>query len=193
MTVRFRSLKNPDARGESAPSGKSNYEITVMLIRALAWPAIVLLLLFIFRGPVKAIVGQLPSLMASSNSISIAGVSVQVDRKLRSQASADALASMGALSPEGVRSLMGLAEKTPIYKEEDWKDGRVEREYGEILRAGLAEAIPWGEERGLGPGAKGVRVAERGRRVQELAYLIIADFAGQLSAAARSAASPAKE
>jgi hypothetical protein len=49
------------------------------------------------------------------------------------------------------------------------------------------------DERGLGPGAKGVRVTERGRRVQELAYLIIADFAGQLSAAARSAASSPKE
>ena len=189
MTPRFPGAKGRKAPVQAASSTKSNYEITVLLVSALAWPAIVLLLLFIFREPVKAVVGQLPSLMASSNSISIAGVSVQVDRKLRSQASAEAMASMATLSAEGVRTLMDLAQKTPIYEGQEVKDGRVDREYGELLRAGLAEAIPWDQGR-LGPGAKGVRVTERGRRVQELAYLIIADFAGQISAAASGIASP---
>jgi len=191
MTPRFCSAKREKEPFQSAPSAKTNYEITVLLVSALAWPATVLLLLFIFREPVKAVVGQLPSLMASSNSISVAGVSVQVDRKLRSQASAEALASMSSLSAEGVRSLMDLAQKTPIYEAREFKGGRVEREYGELLRAGLAEAVPWDEGR-FGTGAKGIRVTERGRRVQELAYLIIADFAGQISAAGNAAGSTAQ-
>jgi|GEM_PF-6292768 hypothetical protein len=186
MTPRLRrsSQRTPEP-ARPAPT-KSSYEVTVMLVTALAWPAIVVLLLFIFRAPIQAVVAQLPSLMASSNTISVAGVSVQVDRKLRSQASAEALASMAALTGEGVRTLMMLEHKTPIYTAQDVRDGRIEQEYGELIRANLAEVIPWEGER-WGPGTKGVRVTDRGRRVQELALLIIADFAGQISAAASAA------
>lgn len=162
---------------------KSRYEITVTLVSALVWPTIVLLLLFLYRDPLHAIVNQLPSLMASSSAITVAGVSVQVDRRLRSQASAEALKSMSSLSPEGVRTLMDLTRGQPIYTVEDISSGRVDREYGELFSAGLAELKPWDETRS-GPGSKIVRVTERGRRTQELAYLIIADFAGQISAAA---------
>lgn len=156
MTSRLRrsSQRTPDP-ARPAPT-KSSYEVTVMLVTALAWPAIVVLLLFIFRAPIQAVVAQLPSLMASSNTISVAGVSVQVDRKLRSQASAEALASMAALTGEGVRTLMRLEHKTPIYTAQDVRDGRIVQEYGELIRAHLAEVIPWKGER-WGPGTKGVR------------------------------------
>jgi hypothetical protein len=86
---------------------------------------------------------------------------------------------------------MELERKTPIYTAQDFKDGRVEQEYGELLRVGLAETVPW-EEGGFGPGTKGIRVTERGRRIQELAYLIIADFAGQISSAASEGGSNVK-
>ena len=186
MTPRLRkSIQRTSESARPAPA-KSTYEVTVMLVTALVWPAIVLLLLFIFREPIRAVVAQLPSLMASSNTISVGGVSVQVDRKLRSQASAQALVSMAALSAEGVRTLMMLEHKTPIYTAQDVKDGRIEQEYGELVRASLAEVVPWEGDR-WGPGTKGVRVTDRGRRVQELALLIIADFAGQISAAASAA------
>jgi len=86
---------------------------------------------------------------------------------------------------------MDLSTKTPIYTAADIMGGRVEREYGELVRSGLAEMVPWDEGK-FGAGARGVRVTERGRRVQELAYLIIADFAGQIAAAAK-AAEPARK
>jgi hypothetical protein len=162
---------------------KSRYEITVSLISALAWPAIALFLLFLYREPLHAVAIQLPSLMANSNTITVAGVSVQVDRRLRSQASTEALKSMSSLSAEGVRTLMDLTRGQPIYTADDMRSGRVDREYGELFKAGQAELIPWDETK-FGAGAKSVRVTEQGRRTQELAFLIIADFAGQIAAAA---------
>jgi hypothetical protein len=115
-------------RVSEAESGKSRYEITVMLVRAIAWPVLVLFLLFLYRAPIGAIVTQLPALIASSSTISVAGVSVQVDRRLRSQASADALTSLSNLSAEGVRTFMDLGRGQPIYTAEDIRVGRVDRE-----------------------------------------------------------------
>ena len=172
--------------------GKSTYEITVMLVRALAWPLIVLFLLFTYRVPIRAIATQLPALIASSNAISVAGVSVQVDRRLRSQASTDALTSLSSLTADGLRTLMDLSRGQPIYTADDIRGGRVDREYGELLRSGLAELRATDEGR-FGPGSRMVHVTDRGRQTQELAFLIIADFAGQIAAAAKSAAdSPTK-
>jgi hypothetical protein len=167
--------------------GKSTYEITVMLIHAIAWPLIVLFLLFVYRQPIRSIATQLPSLIASSSTISVAGVSVQVDRRLRSQASTEALAGMAALSAEGMRTLMDLSRGQPIYTADDIRSGRVDHEYGELVKSGLAE-LQVADVGRFGDGAKMVHVTERGRQTQELAYLLIADFAGQIAAAAKSAA-----
>jgi hypothetical protein len=167
-------------------AGKSIYEITVMLITGIIWPVMLLGLLFLYREPIRAIAIQLPSLIASSSTISIAGVSVQVDRRLRSQASTDALAGLSALSSDGVRTVMYLSRAFPIYEAKDSvAGGRVDLENGELIKADLAKLEPADETR-FGHGARMVRVTERGRQTQELVFVIIADFAGQIVAAAKT-------
>jgi hypothetical protein len=143
----------PKPRDGDKEAAKSVYEITVMLIGSIIWPVMILGFLFVFREPIRAITAQLPALIASSSTISVAGVSVQVDRRLRSQASTEALAGLSGLSADGVRTLMMLTRGQPIYRGEDIAAGRADREYGELIKTGLAE-LQWADDKQFGPGSK---------------------------------------
>jgi len=54
------------------------FEHSVNLVKAVAWPTIVLLTLLIWRGPLTETIQQLPSIVSKSKKITLAGVVLEV-------------------------------------------------------------------------------------------------------------------
>jgi hypothetical protein len=122
---------------------KSRYEITVDLIRALSWPFIFLLLLVLFWRPFHKIVNQFPNIVSRSESITIAGLSLKIQKSdIVQQPSDSVMTVLGKLSPEGIERI--LNNSSAIY----WDKGHEEfgrRDNAELMQLGLMQEIPQDE------------------------------------------------
>ncbi len=118
---------------------KSRFELLVELIKAIIWPLFATVILFLFWEPIRTISTQLPSLIGRSETITIAGVSLKVSKRLTQQASPKLAAALAKLSPQGLRQLVDQRGAS-LYPSENADRGK--SEYAELISLGLAEEVP---------------------------------------------------
>lgn len=131
---------------------KSKFELSVDLVKALAWPAVVGLLLLSFWNPLQKTANLLPSIIDRSDVITISGLSLKVSREMGSEAPAEVRAVLKRLSPQGVMLLLEFTElhSTSLFSQEEM----IDREWGELVRNGIVVkslvvnapgplALPW--------------------------------------------------
>ena len=158
---------------------KSRVETMTELLKAVAWPAIALVVLISFWSPLQRTAEQVPTLVSRSDSITIAGLSLKVSRELRTKASPEVQAVVAKLSRKGIEQVLALSEKS-TWKPEDIENGR---EFTKELRAlGLATELPPKELEALHAGY-GFTATELGRQTQAFLRAIVAEFVQELTAA----------
>jgi hypothetical protein len=167
---------------------KSRYEISVDLVKALIWPLLIAIFFISYRQPISQTVQQIPSLLASSSELTIAGTKIQIDRRLRARTSTAVLQAMSQLSPDGMERLMDMVRGTPVFGEKAIQ--RYRDEWQETISLGLVEITPW---HGSDPEhAYGLRVTSLGRDVQQLVFVLLSEITGRLTTDVTAADTPPK-
>src|ERR1700692_868285 len=176
----------PESRASSSPTfvvqsaPKSRLEVAADLTKAVAWPFVVVFIVAVFWTPLHELAHRAPLLIDQSESITIAGVSIKLDQRLKGKASPDISKALAAMSPESIRRLLGT---TSSFWDSNISDAREEN--SQLLSLGLVEEIPPNELNGFSgqQGRRydfGIRLTERGRQVQEFLFTLISEFARQL-------------
>lgn len=88
------------------------YEVTVSLIKAVVWPIVALYFFLVLRGPIIATVEQLPNLASKTSNITIAGVTLEIDQRLRAEAPLDLRNALAGLSPDALKLLVRTGKAT---------------------------------------------------------------------------------
>jgi len=161
-------------KSSNGESQKSQYEVTVDLIRSIIWPLFIGSLLIIYNKPFTETVSQLPNLLATSSELSIAGLKVQIDREISSKTTPEVLNGLSKLSPDGIERLMNMTRSTPVFKKNELK--QYENEWKELLALKLVEIIPWYDKYDYG-----MRTTIIGRDTQQFVFLIISQITGRLN------------
>jgi hypothetical protein len=169
--------ENPMA-AESAPQ-KTRFELTVELIKAVAWPLFAIFVLFTFWEPLHLAMNQLPDIVNRSNTITIAGLTIKIDQSLQlknREPSAEVRQALSEITSDGIQTLMNLSGSAR-WLPQDADNGR--RKNSEMVRLGLFEEIPLQELKDNF--AYGVRVTQVGRDTQAYLYALISTFLEQLN------------
>jgi hypothetical protein len=158
---------------------KTRFELAVELVKAIVWPVIALVILFSFWHPFQLAMEQLPDVVSHSDTITIAGLTLKIDRSLQLQGlepSAEVRQVLSVLTPDGIRTLLAMGEGK-YYPSSP--TGTTEND--ELLRLGLFEEIP-PEELSLGGHnyEYGVRPTQLGQDTQNYLLALISEFALQL-------------
>ncbi len=161
---------------------KSKFELTVELIKATAWPGLTMIILITFWGPLRQTAEQFPYLVRRSDTITIAGLSLEVSRELRRQASPEVEEVITELSKEGIKRVLRLSGGSYWDKGSE-THGRAD--YTELIHLKLVEEIAVDElerqnqEEGKNFGF-GVRPTELGRQTQSFLQSVVAEFVQEL-------------
>lgn len=163
-------------------SDKSKTEISIELIRALAWPTIVVILLISFWAPLQKTAKLLPILIDRSDTITIAGLTIKVKESLRKQASPEVEIVLSKLDRVGIEQVLEMGEST-------WWDID-DSEYGrsktvELISLGLLEEVSDGEikENNLRRGNShgyAVKQTALGLETQEFLQAVVTEFVQEL-------------
>lgn len=154
---------------------KSKFEVIVELVRVLVWPALLVTIVLMFLKPLRETVYLLPSLVANSSELTIAGVKVNIDKSIRSKASDEVLISIAKLSPNGFESLIDLTKGTIVFQSIELD--RYKHEYNELLELKLIEIKSWTGDRNYD---YSLGVTGLGRDVQQFFFVIVSDISGKL-------------
>jgi len=154
---------------------KTHYEISVDLIKALAWPLFAVFLLFSFWKPLHTIINELPELIQRSKTVTVAGVVLEINQDLP-EPSEEVKTALAKISPEGVQELMRLSN------ESDYKNAPpsyIKVTYEELIKLGLFMEVP--TENLKEDYIYGVQVTQLGRETQEYVYKLLSEFLTQLN------------
>jgi len=126
--------KAGDGDDNTTPS-KGKFEVFVELVKALAWPVLVLFLVLRFGGPVGNVLNQLPDLVSRSNVVEIGTVKLQLGNKLPEPQS-DVKDALAKLTSQDIQIL--------IRGGESYFDSAAsgEQAYAGLIALKLAEGIP---------------------------------------------------
>lgn len=186
------NLEQPIASTEQAKSGhsqpKDNLELTierlkviVELVKALAWPLFATIALLSFWGPLRLTVRQLPDLVSRSETITVAGLSIKVQRGFSQQASDEVKQAVAQLSPEGISRILTM-QGNIYYDSNSVTYARTE--YKELIDLGLVEPLPEEELLGVGSDDRqygyGVGITPLGEEAQRLLIALISEFTQEL-------------
>jgi hypothetical protein len=102
-------LRKP-SNSTSRPPKESNWirilEVLVDGIRALAWPSLVVIALIVFYTPLQDIASNLATKLGDANKVSIGGLSLEIEAKVREQSSPELAKQVGSLSPIAIEELL---------------------------------------------------------------------------------------
>jgi len=91
-------------------TNKSKFELTVELVKALAWPSVVVILLFAFWAPLENTINILPQLIDRSDTITIGSVAIKVGRKLSGHITPEVKKALKNISDNGIERLLDFEE-----------------------------------------------------------------------------------
>ena len=164
-------------RGGASSSADSGprLQLWVEVVKALAWPVTALIVLICFWNPLQDIANRLPSILGQSESITIAGISIKVGARLKSQASPEIQGALSAMSPDDIKRL--LPHSGSAYWD---KNGfsYTKSENANLVRLGLLREIPTAEL--ASNYGYGIELTPKGKSVQDFLYQLIAEFADEL-------------
>lgn len=159
---------------------KSRFEIAVELVKALAWPVVVLIVLIAFWSSLHSIADSLPNIISRSETITIAGLSIKVSKGLSKQPSEQVKQAISKLSSEGFRRLLNSGGAS-FWDRPDVAIGKSDN--AELLRLGLMEEVPSAElqdranKRSYG---YGVRLTPLGKETQNFLIEFVSSVTQEL-------------
>jgi len=116
---------------------QSNYQTTVDLFKAIIWPAFAFTLLISFWSPLDKTLEKIPSIIDKSESITIAGLSLKIERGIGIKPSSEVKSVLSQISPDGIKKLMNN-KNSSYYDSKDWPKNDNE----ELFRLKLVKEIP---------------------------------------------------
>jgi hypothetical protein len=172
-----------------ATTPKSTFELTVQLVAAVAWPFIALVVLVGFWQPLRGIAKALPDVVARSETITIASLSIEVGRGLRGKATPQVEKALAGIEPSEIPQLLNVRLPT-CWMASEIQGIRVT--YGGLLRQGLLEEVDdqplCAALRGnAGPGARVVRPTELGRQTQSFLFALVDQLVEEMTPPAAAA------
>jgi len=160
---------------------KTRYELTVDLIKALAWPVFAFFMLFSFWKPLHLAMNQLPEIVSQSDTITIASLTLKIDRGLQSKGlepSSEVRDVLSKLSPGGIERILEVSSSSWYTSESDAESKAANME---LVNLGLLTLIPPEELTKDGKNyAYGVRITALGKETQSYLYAIISEFVKEL-------------
>ncbi len=159
---------------------KYGVELSVEMVKAVAWPLLVLILVLCFWTSLQSAAELLPNLLSRSETITIAGLSLKISKGLSRQPSEDVKQVLSKLSAEGVRRLLNSSGASS-WDVGNRGDGVAEN--AEIVKLGLAEEVApedLQDERGRRRYSYGVRLTPLGKETQGFLFALIAEFTQEL-------------
>lgn len=109
------------------------FELVIEAFRAIAWPVVVLVIVFSMFAPLKKTIELVPELLSQSTKITIAGVSVELNQRLSDQVSPRLKRALENLSPEAIRIMISSRKSMVFGTAEDAKNPAL----FELEKAGL--------------------------------------------------------
>jgi hypothetical protein len=97
---------------------KTRYELTVDLIKAIAWPLFAFFILFSFWKPIHLAADQLSIIINRSNTITIAGLTLKIDQSLdlyKEQPSDEVRSVLANITPNAIRILLEHVQGPTCY------------------------------------------------------------------------------
>lgn len=172
---------------ESKENLESKVELlkcTVELVKAVAWPLFATIALISFWGPLRLTARQLPELVSRSETITVAGLSLEVQRGVSQQASDEVRKAVAELSPDGINNLLTM-QGNVYYSLESVSFGR--ERYEEMIDLGLVEPLTANElDAAESDGREygfGVEITPLGEEAQSLLLSLISEFTQELQSA----------
>lgn len=157
------------------PPSKSTLQLIVELAGTLAWPTIALIALLGFWHPLRGIAKALPDLVARSESITIANLSIEVGRGLRGKATPQVQEALAGIAPNEIPELLNVRLPTC------WTATEIQslREmYAGLLRQRLLEEVDNPDlcasiRANAGAGARILRPTALGRETQVFLFALV--------------------
>lgn len=89
------------------------YKVSVSLVKALVWPALLLFFFAEFHAPIQKIVDQLPGKFSRASKVSFGNVTLEIiQEKAREAGLPDVAEKLGELSPDAVEALLNIGKNT---------------------------------------------------------------------------------
>lgn len=167
-------------RDKSMPENqKTKFELFVELIKVLAWPTFAFFILFSFWGSFRSVARLLPEVLGRSQSITIAGMSLEIGSDIGREAPDGVSEILSDLPPSDIRILMNF--RGPTF----WDYAGGYRQHETLMQAGLLEAISQDElnqriERTGNNTSGGIRLTPLGQSAQDYLMAIVSSFVDQI-------------
>ena len=97
----------------------------IELIKSLAWPVIVVLFLIFNWSPIRESVKLFPQLISRSESISIAGLSIEINQKLERESTPEIKESLRMISPHLIDIITNIGDsawESNMLTDQDWNE-----------------------------------------------------------------------
>lgn len=88
------------------------FEATVTLVRALAWPILLILVYLNFRGPIDQSVELIPQMLAQSSKVTIGSLAFEISRSVQATGNAQLINAVGGVSPDALKLLLSVGPST---------------------------------------------------------------------------------
>ena len=157
---------------------RGRLELIIAAAKAFAWPLFGFAVLVSFWTPLQQVAGYLPSLLARSEAITIAGMSIKLDKRLQPP-SPDVSRALEKISPQAVDLLLSHHTAFRIWDEQRVPEARAEM--GELAELGLVKELPQGSVKDpQGKTMHGVEITPLGQDVRRFLIELIAQFVKEL-------------
>jgi hypothetical protein len=168
----------------TAEPNKSSVELATDFIKAIAWPLFALIFLISFWEPFQAAANMLPDIVNRSNTITIAGLTLQINRSLKlqnQQPSSEVKQVLADISPDDINKILATSGWR-VWNAQEVDGGR--DEYAKLVKLGVFREMTNQElqnrtEYAVRP-VYGVVNKPLGDETRDFLIALIAEFAQQL-------------
>jgi hypothetical protein len=118
--------KSQSPKEQQPDLGLEIYRITVELVRGIAWPLLVLGILWTYRDTIRTIAIEVPKKFSAATKVAVGSLTLEIQEQARVFGSSDLATRLGKLSPEAVTELIktGRSRMTLIGESKSSQDGR---------------------------------------------------------------------
>lgn len=120
----------------------SKLEAVATIIKASMWPVTILIFYILFSGDLHKCLAVVPTLLSNSKTISISGLKIEVNEKLKIEATRPVKEILKRMSPDGIDKILELSPtSSQLLKESELTDS-VRNRYYELYRLNLVTKSP---------------------------------------------------
>ena len=90
----------------ASPPPLEKVKLAIELLRIVAWPALVLALVIVYRVPIRSVMESLATKFAEASKVTIGTLSLEIQEKARQIGSSELARQVGTLSPSAIQELL---------------------------------------------------------------------------------------